>query len=231
VLAAWCASVLAAAGFAKAVDDPRLPGLHGAAWTSYAIGAVALEVTAAVVLATGLAFWLALMVPALRARRRDVVVPAAAPGAIVVVWFGVTALVALYAHHVSRHGSVSWAGTRGVVVVTVLLAYVAITLACAAGCAASAALALRRARVGERRLRTSTMVAGVTTLGVVAQGVTAAVAFAAVIGGRGALDPRDVVLSGGTLVVLLGSAAIALVSSRRGYGALRAGRVDTAAPG
>ena len=216
MLAAWCASVVAAAGFAKAVDDPRLPGLHGAAWTAYDIGAVMVEVTATVVLAAGFAFWLALIVPAVRARRRDVVLLAAAPAAIVAAWLGVTKLVALYAHHVSRHGTVSWAGLRGAVVVTVLAAYVAITLACVAGCAASAAQALRRARVGERRLVSSTAVAALSTVGVVAQGVSAAVVFAVLMGGRGALDPRDIVMSSATLAVLMGSGAIALVSARRG---------------
>lgn len=136
VLAAWCASVVAAAGFAKAVDDPPLRGLAGPAGSAYGIGTVVVEATAAAVLATGFVFWLAVIVPALRRRRRDVVAPALAPAVFVLAWLGVTGLVALFArHNVPRAGlALTW--PHGALVLTVLGAWAALTLACIAGCAA-----------------------------------------------------------------------------------------------
>ena len=146
VLCAWCASVLAAAGFSKAVDDPPLPGLHAVAGTAYDVGTVVVEVTAGLVLVAGFVFWLGLIVPALRARRREVAVPALAPALIVFVWLGVTALVALFAHHVVRRNSIALTWPRGALVLAVLVTWIVITVACVAGCAAAATLALRRAR-------------------------------------------------------------------------------------
>jgi hypothetical protein len=73
VLAAWCASLLGAGAFSKAVDDPPLPGLHGAALTAYDVGTIVVEATAAAVLLAGFAFWLTVIVPALR--RADIEIP------------------------------------------------------------------------------------------------------------------------------------------------------------
>jgi hypothetical protein len=222
VLAAWCASLIAAAGFSKAVDDPPLRGLHGAAKTAYASGAVVLEVTAASVLAAGFAYWLAVIVPAWRARRRDIVVPAVAPGLIVGAWLGVTGLVALFAqHNVRPAGNVALTWPRGALILAVLAAWLALTLACVAGCAASATLALRRARLSARRLASSTVFAGVATLGVGAQATASIVCLVLLVRAGGGLGLRDAVFSFGPIAILLVATVVAVVSVSRGFRVLR----------
>jgi hypothetical protein len=221
VLAAWSASLVAAAGLAKAVDDPRLPGLHGTAWTAYTVGGVVVEVTAGAVLAAGFAYWLAVMVPAVRARRRDVVVPAVAPAFIVGVWLGTTGLVALFAHHWVRRSNVALTWPHGAVVLAVLVAWLAVTLACVVGCAASAALALRRAHLSAARLAPTTVFAGLAAGGVSAQAVAGVVCLGTLVRAGGGLYRRDAVFSIGAVVLLVSAAVIAAVSAARGLRALR----------
>lgn len=223
VLGAWCASLLAAGAFAKAVDDPPLSGLHGGALTAYDIGTVVVEATAAAVLLAGFAFWLTVIIPALRARRRDVALPALAPALIVGVWLGITGLVALFAEHIVRHRSIALSWPRGALTLTVLLAWGAVTVVCAAGCAASAAVALRRAHVEFTRLRVSTFVAGLATVGIAAQAAASVVCLAALLRARdvGGVGPRDGVFSAGSVVVVVVVAAVAGVSAVRGLGAMR----------
>jgi hypothetical protein len=224
VLAVWCASLVAAAGFSKAVDDPPLRGLRGAAKTAYTSGGVVLEVTAAAVLAAGFVYWLAVIVPALRARRRDVVVPALAPGLIVAGWLGVTGLVALFArHNIAPNRNVALTWPRGALVLAVLVAWLAVTLACVVGCAAGATLALRRARLSARRLASSTVFAGAATLGVGAQATASVVCLVLLLRGGGGLDPRDAVFSIGAAAVLVTVTVVASVSVARGFRALRPG--------
>lgn len=225
VLGTWCASLLAAAAFSKAVDDPPLPGLHGVALTAYDIGTVVVEATAAAVLLAGFAFWLTVIVPALRARRRDVALPALAPALIVGVWLGITGLVALLAEHIVRRRSIALSWPRGALTLTVLLVWVAITVVCAAGCAASAAVALRRAYVEVTRLRVSTFVAGLATVGIAAQAAASVVCLATLLRARdvGGVGPREGFFSAGSVVVVVVVTAIAGVSAVRGLGALRPG--------
>jgi hypothetical protein len=224
VLVVWCASLVAAGGFSKAVDDPPLRGLRGVAKTAYTSGAVVVEVTAVAVLATGFVYWLAVIVPALRARRRDVVVPALAPGLIVGGWLGVTGLVALFArHNIAPTGSVALTWPRGALILAVLVAWMAITLACVVGCAASATLALRRAQLSARRLASSTVFAGAATLGVGAQAMASVVCLVLVMRPGGGLDPRDAVFSIGAAAILVTVTVVASVSVARGFRVLRPG--------
>jgi hypothetical protein len=220
VLVAWCASVVAGAGFAKAVDDPPLPGLHGATGTVYDTGAVVLEVTAGVVLATGFVFWLALVAPAWRARTRAVVVPAFAPAVIVATWLGITGLVALYVHHVAPGGVVGRSVPHYGVILAVLVGYLVITVVSVVGCAATAATALRRAALDAARLRWSGAVAELCAAGVSAQALCAAIVFGALV--RHGLDSRDAATAGAALVVCAASGVMAAVSGARAFGALRA---------
>lgn len=219
VLVAWCASVVAGAGFAKAVNDPPLPALRGATGAVYDAGAVTLEATVGVVLATGFLFWLALVVPAWRARRRAVVVPAFAPAVIVATWLGVTGLVALYVHHVAPGGVTALSTPHDGVLLAVLGGYLMITVVGVIGCAATAATALRRASLGTDRLRLSGTVAELCAAGVSAQGLCAAIVFAALL--RHGLDGRDAVMGGGALAVFVVSGVMAAVSGARAVGALR----------
>jgi len=222
VLVAWCASLLAVAGLSKSVDDPRLPGLHGAAWTAYGTAFVALEVLAGVVIAAGFVCWVAVVVPAARARRGDVLVPAIAPAPIVLAWLGVTLLVALFAQHVGRRHSVALTWPRGAGVLAVLVAWLAVTLVCAFGCAAAAALALRRARLSEARLVRTTLVAALATVGVAVQAVAGTLCLVMLLGAGGGLAPRDAVFSAGSVAVLLVASAVAALSTARGLAAMRA---------
>jgi hypothetical protein len=223
VLATWCASLLAAAGFAKAVDDPPLSGLHGTALTAYDVGTVVVEITAATVLLTGFAFWLTIIVPTLRARRRDVAVPALAPAFIVGVWLGITGLVALFARHVVRRHSIALSWPRGALVLTVFLAWMAVTALGAVGCAASASVALRRAQVDVGRLGASTVVAGLATVGIAAQAAASVVCLSSLLHARdvGGVGPRDGVFSTASVVVIVVVASVAVVSAVRGLGAMR----------
>jgi hypothetical protein len=223
VLAAWCASLLGAGAFSKAVDDPPLPGLHGAALTAYDVGTIVVEATAAAVLLAGFAFWLTVIVPALRARRRDVAWPALAPALIVGVWLGITGLVALFAQHIVRHRSIALSWPRGASTLIVFLAWGAVTVVCVAGCAATAAVALRRADIEIPRLRVSTFVAGLATVGIAAQAAASVVCMATLLHARdaGGVGPRDLVFSAGSVVVVVVVTAVAGVSVARGLGAIR----------
>jgi len=226
VLAAWSASLLAAATFSKAVDDPPLAGLRGATWDAGRTATGVAVVLGAVVLATGFATWLALMVPAVRARRRDVVLPAVAPAAAVVLWLGVTALVGLFARHLPVRGSPALTWPRGALVLGVLAAWAALTFLCAAACVGAAGLALRRAGLSAPRLARTTLVAALATAGLVVQAAAAAYCLALLTGPHGGLDPHDAVLATAAVVVLVGAALTASVSAGRAVRALRVGPGD-----
>jgi hypothetical protein len=230
VLAAWCASVVAAAGFSKAVDDPPLPALHGTALTAYHSGTIVVEVTAAAVLFTGFVFWLAVIVPALRAKRRDVVVPALAPALIVGAWLGITGLVALFAHYeVPRSGAaLTW--PRGALVLAVFIAWVVATVACVAGCAASAAVALRRARLQVAWLAASTVFAVLVAIGITAQAAVSVTCLVGLSHPGGGLDPRSAVFSTGSVVIVVTVTLMAAVSVTRGLRGLRSGPAAPSTP-
>jgi hypothetical protein len=223
VLGAWCASLLAAAGFSKAVDDPPLPGLHGAALTALHVGTGAVEVTAVAVLLTGFVFWLAIVVPAVRARRRDVVVPALAPALSVGVWLGATGLVALFARHFVGRANVALSWPRGALVLAVLVAWLVVTVACVVCCAGSAALALRRSHPRTSGLALSTGVAALAAVGITAQAAAAVACVVSLARSGGGLDPRDGVFSVAAVVILVTVTLVAAVSVARGLGSLRSG--------
>ncbi len=223
VLVAWCASVLAAADFSKAVDDPPLHGLRGVAGTAYNVGIVGVEATAAAVLLAGFVFWLAVIVPALRAQRRDVVVPALAPALIVAAWLGITGLVALFAHHEVPRSGVALTWPHGALVLAVLLAWVAATMACVAGCAASAAVALRRARLEVAWLAASTVFAALVAVAITTQATVSVICLVNLTRVGGGLDPRSAVFATGSAVIVVTVTLMAAVSVTRGLRGLRSG--------
>jgi hypothetical protein len=150
-----------------------------------------------------------------------VLVPAVAPAAIVLGWFGVTGLVALFAHHVIRGGSVALTWPHGALVLAVLVAWLVVTVVCAFGCAAAAALALRRAGLSDDGLARTTVVAAVAGAGVAVQGVAATVCLVLLLGTGGGLAARDIVFSAASAAVLLVATTTAAVSGARGLAALR----------
>ncbi len=223
VFVAWCASVVAAGGFSKAVDDPPLRALHGTAWTAYDAGTFVVEITAAAVLLTGLVFWLAVVVPAIREKRRDVVVPALAPALYVAAWLGITGVVAVIANHAVPRGGVALTWPRGALVLAVFVAWIVVTVACVAGCAVSAAVALRRARLEVTWLAASTVFALLVAIGIAAQATVSVICLASLAGTGGGLDPRTAVLSTGSVVIVVAVTLLAAVSVRRGVRGLRSG--------
>ncbi|MCI4361255.1 MAG: hypothetical protein L3J91_06080, partial [Thermoplasmata archaeon] len=139
------------------------------------------------------------------------------------VWLGATGLVALFAHHVVRRGNVALTWPRGAVVLTVLVAWLVVTIVCVMWCAGSAALALHRSHVPVRGLTVSTSVAALATLGITAQAGAGVVCLVGLARMRGGIDPRDAVISIASVVILVTVTLIAAVSARRGLGALRPG--------
>ena len=223
VLVAWCASLLAAAGFAKAVDDPPLGALHGAAWAAFATGAVTLQVTAAVVLASGFGFWLLVVVPAWRSSRHDIVARALVPGVIAALWLGVTALVGLYARGELPRGSAPGAPPAGGLPNVIFVAWLGVTLLCAAGCATGASLALRRARLSEPRLSVSAAVAAVAAVGITIQTVAVVVCLTSVLRSGAILGSRDALFAFGSAAVLVAATVVAALAAARGVAVLRLG--------
>ena len=221
VFISWSASVMAAGAFARAVDDPRLPGLRNGAWQAYDVGSRVVTASVALVLASGLAYWVTVIVPAWRERRASVLVPALVPPVIVAGWLGATGLVALYAHHVVHNGNASLAWPGGVAILAVAGTYGLITVAAVAGCAWGAATALGRAELGARPLAASTVVAAVVAVGLLAQVVTATIIMARVAPTAFGIGPFNGLLGGGSAAVLVSATAIAVVSAARGVRALR----------
>jgi hypothetical protein len=134
------------------------------------------------------------IIPAVRARRRDVVV---------------------------------LAGPRAAGLLGAPAVWAVVTAAGVVGCASCAALALRRARIGIRRLAGTAAVAACAALGVAVEAGACLVCVTRLLGPRGGLDPRDMVLSLAPVAVLLLAAVIATVSAWRG-GARRARGPDGA---
>jgi hypothetical protein len=172
---------------------------------------------------TGFVFWLAVIVPALRAKRRDVVVPALAPALIVGVWLGITGLVALFAHHDVPRSGVALTWPRGALVLAVFIAWVVATVACVAGCAASAAVALRRARLRVAWLAASTVFAVLVAIGIATQAAVSVTCLVSLSRPGGGLDPRTAVFSTGSVVIVVAVTLTAAVSVTRGLRGLRSG--------
>jgi len=217
VFLAWCATACAAGGFSKAVDDQPVPGLRSWGWSAYATATVLFEISAAVVILFGLVYWLQLIVPALRARDRAVLRPALAPLPIVGAWLGVTALVAWY----GRHNGFRSAHHLGAVGLAIFVAYLLVTGAAAIGCGIAAVRALDAAALPTRRLEPAVVIGAVAALAFTAQALAASVALVRVlevggIGLRGAAQAIPPVL------VMLGSAAVALYYGQRGLRELAA---------
>ena len=174
-----------------------------------------MEATAAAVLLAGLRLLARRDRPgAARPAARRGASPALAPALIVGVWLGATGLVALFAHHIVRRANVALTWPRGALVLAVLVAWLAVTVVCVAGCAASAALALRRATArGHRPCRFHRRRRRSPPSGSPRRPRPAVVCLVSLLRcPDGGLDPRDAVFSAGSVVVVVTVTSIAAVS-------------------
>ncbi|HVB05291.1 MAG TPA: hypothetical protein VNF07_03460 [Acidimicrobiales bacterium] len=207
----WCASVAAAAAFSKAVDDERAPGLASWGWGGYSFARSVFEVSAGVVLLVGFGYWLAVVLPALRSRDRRVLVPACFPAPIVGCWLGLTGLVAWYARAELR-GPVHHPGA---VALAVLCAYALATVLAVGGCGASVVRALDAASLTTRQLRPALALVVLGAGALLAETVGSAIALSRVLA-VGGIGLRGAVLALSPILVLLGAAGMAVVSSTMG---------------
>jgi hypothetical protein len=217
VFLAWCASVCSAGIFSKAVDDQPVPGLRSWGWTGYSIARGVFEITAGAVLLVGFAYWLQLVLPAVRSRNRTVLVPALAPLPIVGAWLGTTALVAWYARSYIHGPNLS----PGVLGLGVLGIYLIVTVVAVIACGASAVRALDAGSLSTRQLRPAVGLVVVAAIALLVQTIASAVSLTRVlqvggIGDRGVLEALPPV------AVMFCSAIVALASSGNGVRALRA---------
>ena len=227
---AWAATFLAAAGFAKAVDDPPLFAAGDTAQGAFHLAqssAIALAIAVGI---GGLAYWLMIVIPAVRAHRRNTWLLASAPAAIVGAWLICTFLFAELVGLELGYGGpflgssqpVPNPGTARVIPILIaLLVYAVITLVCACGCVVTVSVALRRARLSSRQLRPGAIVAIVGTLVLGVQTVSAIVCVATAhwSGGNGPVP--DPVQSTVPVAVLAIAFMTAGVSSWRGAQSLR----------
>jgi hypothetical protein len=222
VFVLWSASTVAAAVFARAVDDPYpLSGLRSWGWTTYQSGTAVFELTSGLVLVAGFAYWLQVVAAAWRRRDGTVLAPALLPPAVVVLWLAVTAGVVVLGHRLTngsdRHIAAQGPSTLGGWLV--LATYVAFTLGCVVACSVSAVRALSRSRLSLRLVAGSTIVAGVVSAALVVITITAVLSLSCVlmIGGIGA---PDTAVAAVPVVLLVLASAASVASSIRGVHAL-----------
>lgn len=221
VFGAWTLAAVAAAVFARAVDDHPVPGLRSWGWSAYRVGAVAFELTVAVILIAGFAYWLFVVIPAWRTRDYGTLMPAFRPAAAVGVWLATTGLVAHFGHHFiassHRHLNARALPTAGGW--AVLAGYGTFTLVCVGICATSATRALTRSRLSTRLLTGSTVAAGAATAGLIVLTVAASVSLSRVVI-VGGITPRDTTLCVAPVVLLALLSAAAATSAASGFKAL-----------
>jgi hypothetical protein len=222
VFALWVWSTVAVALFARAVDDQPVPGLRSWGWTAYAVGNVIFELSAAVILIVGFAYWLLVVVPAVRTRNRTTLTAAVVPVAVSLVWLAGTGLLAVATHHVQsgndRHITAQGPHTAGGW--ALLATYMVFTLACVMVCTTSIRQALRNAGFPAPMLTVSSLVAVNASAALVAVSASAVICVTRVlmIGGIGF---RDELTAIGAVGFLLFASAAAATSSVRGLRAVR----------
>jgi hypothetical protein len=222
VFALWVWSTIAVALFARAVDDQPVPGLNSWGWTAYAVGNVIFELSAAVILIVGFAYWLLVVVPAVRTRNRTTLTAAVVPVAVSLLWLAGTGLLAVATHHVQsgnyRHITAQGPHTAGGW--ALLATYMVFTLACVVVCTTSIRKALRNAGFPAPMLTVSSLVAVNATVALVAVSASAVICVTRVlmIGGIGF---RDELTAIGAVGFLLFASAAAATSSVRGLRAVR----------
>jgi hypothetical protein len=178
--------------------------------------------SAAVIGIVGFFYWLRIVVPAVRARNRTTLIPAAVPVAVVVLWLAGTGVLAVATNHVRpgnyRHLTAQGPHTGGGW--ALLAAYALFTVACVTICTASIRRALREAELTPPMLTVSSVVAVPASVALAAITACAVICVTRVlmIGGTGVRD--DMTATGLVCFLLLASAAAA-TSSLRGLRTLR----------
>ena len=103
------------------------------------MGNVIFSLSAAAILIVGFVYWLLVVVPAIRARNRAILMPAVLPVAVVVLWLGGTGVLAVATNHIRpgnyRHITAQGPHTAGGWVL--LAIYALFTVACVTVCTAS----------------------------------------------------------------------------------------------
>lgn len=223
VFALWAWSIVAIGVFSRAVDDQPVPGLRAWGWSAYAVGRGIFQVSLAVIGFIGFLYWLRVVIPAAREKNRTTLLLAFLPGIVVTAWLGCTALLALVIHHVepASHRHVGGQGPHTVGGWILLIAYGLFTLLCVAVCVASTRRALKAAELPERILRTSSSIAGASTIALAAITTCAAVCLTRVVM-IGGLSLRDQLTSVAPVCFLMLATGCAAVSSVRGFAVLRA---------
>jgi len=215
VFALWVWSTVAVALFARAVDDQRVPGLSSWGWSAYAVGNVIFELVTGAVLIAGFAFWLRVVVPAIRTRNRTALVPAVLPVPVVLLWLAATDHIQAgnYRHITAQgpHTPGGWA---------LLGVYAFFTVACVTVCTISIRRALRGAELPPPLLTVSSLVASAASIALMVLTACALVCVTRVLL-VGSVSVRDELTAIGPVCFLILASAAAATSSIRGLRALR----------
>lgn len=222
VFAVWVWSTLAVALFARAVDDQPVPGLRSWGWSAYVVGNVIFTLSATVILIVGFAYWLRVVIPAVRTRNRTTLLPAFLPVAVVVVWLAATGLLAIATNHIQpgNYRHIAAQGPNSAEGWAVLAVYAAFTVACVSVCSASVRRALRKSQLPQQNLTVSSLVAVNASVALAALAACAAICLTRVLM-IGGIDIRDELTALGTVCFLLVGTVIAATSSIRGLRAVR----------
>ena len=210
--------------FARAVDDQRVPGLRSWGWGAYAVGNVIFSLSSAVILIVGFLYWLRVVVAAVRTGNRAILIPAALPVAVVVLWLAGTGVLAVATNHIRpgnyRHITAQGPYTAGGW--ALLAIYALFTVACVTVCTTSIRRVLIKAELTPPMLTVSSAVALTASVALAAITACAVICVTRVlmIGGIGVRDEMTAI---GPVCFLLLASAAAATSSVRGLRAVRTG--------
>jgi hypothetical protein len=222
VFVLWVWSTVAVALFARAVDDQPVPGLRSWGWGAYAVGNIIFTLSAAAFLVVGFAYWLLVVVPAIRTKNRATLVPAVVPVAVAVLWLAGTGLLAAATHHIrpGNYRHITAQGPHTVAGWGLLTSYAAFSAACVTVCTTSIRRALRKAELTPPMLTVSSVVAVAASVALAAISACAVICVTRVlmIGGIGV---RDELTAIGPVCFLILASTAAAASSARGLRALR----------
>jgi MFS family permease len=225
VFAVWAWSAVAVVVFARAVDDQPGPGLKSWGWSAYAIGNALLALCAALILISGFAYWLLVVIRATRARSRRTLVSALMPLGLGLVWLAATGTLAVATNriqtgnyrHIDARGPQSAGGW------VLLAGYAAFTVLVVALCTASVRRTLTRARLPVTTLKGSSLIAATATAGLA--GITACavicLSFVLVVGGT---STGERLMAVGAVSFLLLATVTATSSAFRGLHAIKGPR-------
>jgi hypothetical protein len=213
----WSVSTLAAAIFARSVDDHPVPGLRSWGWTAFVVGSGVFQVCSATVLVLGLAYWLGVVVRAWRNDDRSTLKFAFVPPVVGVLWLAVTGIVAIVGHHIvpGNYRHITSQGPTSAGGLTVLAIYGIFTIGCATVCCLCVVRALENSRLSATLLSRSTFASASVSAALVIVAVAASTCLARVVmvGGVGI---RDAALAICSALALFLASAVAATSSMRG---------------